>query len=115
MSSSEAALRREAAAYLEKSLPELYALMPVEHAEGTAKGFTLEAGMRVFEAKLEEVKAAVCQAYWGRPVTLTDALDLTVLVVGVLIAAPLGVIPVVPMAALIVKIGLRNICPPGRD
>ncbi len=113
MSSDDAALRQEAAACLEKSLPELYALMPVADAAGTAKGFTLEAGRQVFEAKLEEVKPAVCEAYWGRPVTLTDAIDLTVLVVGVLIAAPLGVIPVVPMAALIVKIGLRNICPPG--
>jgi hypothetical protein len=115
MSPSDAALRQEAADYLGKSVPELYALMPVDQREGTAKGFSLEAGRQVFEAKLEEVKPAVCKAYWGRPVTLTDAIDLTVLVVGVLVTAPLGAVPLVPMAALIVKIGLRNICPPGHD
>ncbi|MBV9359687.1 MAG: hypothetical protein JO023_29605 [Chloroflexi bacterium] len=115
MSASNAALRQEAADYLEKSLPELYALMPVEQGAGSAKGFSLEAGRSVFEARLEEVKPAVCKAYWGRPVTLADAIDLTVLVVGVLVSIPMGGVPVVPMAALIVKIGLRDICPPGHD
>jgi hypothetical protein len=115
MSASDAALRQEAAAYLEKSVPELYALMPVAGGENTARGFSLDDGRSVFEARLEEVKPAVCKAYWGRPVTLADAIDLTVLVVGVLVTIPMGGVPVVPMAALIVKIGLRNICPSGHD
>ncbi len=114
MSAPDAALRQEAADYLEKSVPKLYALMP-DGGEGSARDFSLEAGRSVFEARLEEVKPAVCKAYWGRPVTLTDAIDLTVLVVGVLLTIPMGGVPVVPMAALIVKIGLRNICPHGND
>jgi hypothetical protein len=107
----EAPTREEAARYLARSTDDLYTLIPPGPDGGYAKGNPLEAGRIAFEGKLREVRPAVCNAYWSRPGSTNDAIDLTVLVAGVLVSLPLGGIPVLPMAALIVKIGLRELCP----
>jgi hypothetical protein len=108
---SNVVTRREAERYVNDSMSNLYMMLaPATDASGGTTENPLEAGRDAFEAKLREVKPVVCNAYLSHP-GAESAIDLTVLIASVLLTIPMGGIPVLPMAAIIVKIGLREICP----
>jgi hypothetical protein len=98
--------RRDAERYLNDSMDNLYVLM----APSVDAGNPLDTGREAFEERWREAKPVVCQTYWSHP-GIDNAIDLTVLIAGALLTLPTGGIPVLPMAAIIVKLGLHELCP----
>jgi hypothetical protein len=100
--------------YLTMDDRELYALLvPAEVREQQAfsKDGLWQRGRVIFSGRLQAVRRIVCQQYQQRGSTVKNSLDLAVLIGTALAASPtmLG-IPVLPMTALLVKIGLEEVC-----
>jgi hypothetical protein len=105
--------REEAKRLLELGDDELYPLLVPEQARGQvySKDGLLARGRSIFVARVNDVRTVVCGQYSRRGSTVKNSIDLTVLLATAILSAPtlLG-IPALPMAALLVKIGLEEFC-----
>jgi hypothetical protein len=111
---SDATMRAEAEQYLALDPSELYTLMVPERVreeEVFSREGLVARGKAAFATALREGRTTVCAQYGTRGASVRNAIDLVVLVAGALVAVPaLAGIPALPMAALIVKIGLEELC-----
>jgi hypothetical protein len=68
-------------------------------------------GRQIFNARLAAVKNVICDVYRSREASADRSIDLVILLATALIGSPvLAGIPVLAFAALVVKIGLSNLC-----
>ncbi|HXO22730.1 MAG TPA: hypothetical protein VOA87_22645 [Thermoanaerobaculia bacterium] len=105
--------REEVKSFLDLGEQELYGLLVPERARQqlNSPGALMARGKNIFLSRASEVRSIVCRQYKQRGTSMKNTIDLTVLVATALLASPamLG-IPVLPMAALLVKIGLEEFC-----
>jgi len=94
--------------YLGKDLDELYELcVPADEQGLYSKGGLIARGESIVRARAAAIRAAVCPERAAK----LDTLDLGVLVAGTLAADPmLGRLPVLPLTAVVLKIGLDSFC-----
>src|SRR5579863_6976520 len=104
----------EAEKYLEMNEQELYSLLvpaQVREEQAFSKDALVLRGRTIFAACLRDTRKIVCEQYRARGEALKNSLDLVVLVAAGLAVTPTMVgIPILPMAALLVKIGLSEVC-----
>ncbi len=102
-----------ASQYLAYNEEDLYAMLVPEHLRRQAysKEGLIARGHEIFVSKIKQLQSLICKQYTGRGDTIKSSIDLTLIVATAIVGAPamLG-IPVLPVAALIVKIGLEEIC-----
>ncbi len=68
-------------------------------------------GRQIFNDVSNKVKNTVCTTYHQRKISINNSVDLTVLIAGSLSGAVfLGPLPILPVAALLVKMGLDLYC-----
>jgi hypothetical protein len=85
-------------------------LVPASQQVFSKEGMVAK-GRSIFASRLAAARGAVCRQYTERGANVRNSIDLTVLVGAALLAAPaMDGIPILPMAALIVKIGLEEVC-----
>ena len=86
-------------------------LVPASDLHAYSRGGLIVRGNAIFKARVAEVRSIVCRQYHQRGANLKNAIDLTVLIGTALLAAPaMAGVPALPMAALLVKIGLEELC-----
>jgi hypothetical protein len=73
-------------------------------------------GRKLFEEVKEQIKATVCPVYKRQSKAISNSTDLVVLVGTALIGSvTVSGIPLLPLSALLVKIGLDVLCPRDTD
>jgi hypothetical protein len=98
---------------LDRPTDDLYSLLVPESARRGAysEGGLVARGRTIFVRALKVVRATVCLEYTRRGPTVKNTVDIAGLVAGALLAAPIVAnIPLLPLAALITKIGLEEVC-----
>jgi hypothetical protein len=105
----------DAAHYERMSRSDLFAMMVPEdeQADGlySLQGLT-DRGREIFNARLDKSRNAICRAYRNSAGNTANSIDLIVLMATALIGSPaLAGISVLAFCALVVKMGLDNICP----
>jgi hypothetical protein len=108
----ESALRRELQPYLALTEEQLLAALVEEDA---AVAYSLKGrvarGRQIFGDLLQDLRHRVCASYKAHEKTTDNALDAAALVAGALLAVPdFANIPVLPLAAIVAKIGLPQFC-----
>lgn len=105
--------RQEAETYLNMDESALFSLLVPETVRNqdvfTAEGL-IARGRQIFTSKLKDAQQSVCTAYLSRKETVKGATELTILVAGALLSVSHLGVPIVPMAVLIVRIGLEELC-----
>jgi hypothetical protein len=72
----------------------------------------VDRGREIFTARLGRSRDAVCEAYRGSAGNTGNSIDLIVLLATALVGSPaLAGVPVLAFCALVIKMGLENICP----
>jgi len=110
---NEETIREEATKYFNMDEAELYALLVPEHVRQTlfTKDGVVLRGREIFYTTFAKVRETICRQYATAPQITSHAIDLVVIISDALASSPnLVGIPVLPMAALIVKIGLEELC-----
>jgi hypothetical protein len=94
--------------YLDLDLDELYRLLvPADDQELYSRGGPIARGQAIVRARAAAIRRAVCPQ---RAANL-DSLDLGVLIASALAADPqLGRLPVLPLTAVLLKIGVDSFC-----
>ena len=101
--------KAEIASYMELNEDELYSLMVPENVrqQGYSKKGIVARGKSIFAMRLKEAREAVCAKYNKLDDKSKHSIDLAVIVANVLLRLQM---PALPMAVLIVKIGLDELC-----
>ncbi len=93
---------------------ELYRQITPESSDALYSKDAREAhGRKIFKNLLPAVRKRVCGAYKERPVATQSSVDIAAIVAAALFASSklsVAQIPILPLAALIAKIGLEHIC-----
>jgi hypothetical protein len=95
--------------YLELELDDLYGMLVPSDEEDLlfSRGGLVAAGKSIVRTRMTAIRRAVCPQRAANQ----DSLDLGVLIAGALSAAPmLAGVPVLPLTALLLKIGLDSLC-----
>jgi hypothetical protein len=101
----------EASHYLSMEEDDLLAALVPDDQRLFGPGAIVSRGRQIFVAAFERVKDKVCPVYQQHAGMVEGSLELTVLLVPVLVSTPaLDPIPVLPFAALLVKMGLGELC-----
>jgi hypothetical protein len=97
--------------YLGRDLDDLYALLvPPADKELYSRGGLIARGQSIVRARAEAIRRVVCPQ---RAANL-DSVDLGVLIATSLAADPaLGRLPALPLAAVLLKVGLDSFCDSG--
>jgi hypothetical protein len=105
--------RDDVSAHLGMELADLYGLLlPAGETELFSRGGMIARGQSILRARSEAIRRVVCPE---RAANL-DTLDLGVLIATSLAADPaLGRLPVLPVTAIVLKIGLDSFCDEGTD
>jgi hypothetical protein len=101
--------KAEIASYLELDEDELFSLMVPENIrqQGYSKKGIVARGKSIFAMRLKAAREVVCGNYNKLDDKSKHSIDLVVLVANTLLALEM---PALPMAVLIVKIGLDKLC-----
>jgi hypothetical protein len=91
---------------------ELFIRLVPEHARKQAysRGGLVGRGQNIFFRVSGDVRSAVCQQYNQRTGTAKSIIDLAVMIVPALVSIPHLPVPALPLAALLVKTGLEELC-----
>ena len=106
-------LKNEIPLYLSMGENELFTLLvPAEEQEKLySRDGIIARGKAIFRSVFEQTKGNVCAVYRQRPSTIDNSVDLVTLVATTLMATgQIIIIPVLPFATLLVKIGLAELC-----
>jgi hypothetical protein len=102
----------QAMQYLQRDSQYLYEQLVPEHLRAgslySREGLAAR-GKQIFTTVLAETKPTICSEYALRKDTVRNSVDLMTLVGSVLLVAHVAV-PIMPMAALVVKIGMDELC-----
>jgi hypothetical protein len=102
----------QGAQFLERDTADLYGMLVPETLRAgrlySREGLAAR-GRQIFMSVLEDTKESICEQYRKRKETIGDSVQLMALIGGVLLAVHVAV-PIMPMAALVVKIGINELC-----
>ena len=96
-----------------KSENDLFAMLVPQNERGELHSFDGMAarGRVIFRSAFAEVKQSVCGLYKSQGSSVGNEIDLISLVAGAIAGSiTIAAIPVIPLATLIVKIGLGRLC-----
>ncbi len=108
---NDAVTAEDVRGYLGRDLDDLYALLvPSEDKELYSRGGLIARGQSILRARAEAIRRVACPQ---RAANL-DTVDLGVLIATSLAADPaLGRLPALPLAAILLKVGLDSFCDSG--
>jgi hypothetical protein len=75
-----------------------------------SRGGLVTRGRDIFHRVSDDVRGAICRQYNQRTGTTKNLVDLAVIIVPALVSVPHLSVPVLPLAALLVKTGLEELC-----
>jgi hypothetical protein len=102
--------RREAERLLGLDEADLYVYLVAEDSLFETDGKRAK-GMHLFRSKLSTLQGLLCLKYVKEKTRIANKVDLAVLIASKLVGAPeLFGIPLIPLAVLVVKIGLDELC-----
>jgi hypothetical protein len=104
---------RELSTYVDLDLDELYTLLlPGDEKVLFSRGGAIARGQSIVRTRMNAIRRAVCP---NRDADL-DTLDLGILIATSMAADPsLGHLPLLPLTAIVLKIGIDSFCAQGAD
>lgn len=103
----------EAARYVQMADADLFTLLVPESEREDLFSFEglVARGKQIFTARLTMVKSQICEIYNARSAVTDDSVEMVILIATAIAGSPEVLnIPVLPFAALAVKIGLGQLC-----